>query len=56
VSVSTKTPLTIYGATFIEELDVSCIASKIDTINLAGAYSSVLGASLKTFNMGVPIV
>ena len=55
VSVSTKTPLTIYGATFIEELDVSCIASKIDTINLAGAYSSVLGASLKVFNMGIPI-
>ena len=55
VSVSTKTPLTIYGATFIEELDVSCIASKIDTVNLAGAYSNVLGASIKVLNMGIPI-
>ena len=56
VSLSTKTPLTFYGATFIEDLDMSCVASKIDTVNLGGAYSNVLGASIKTLNIGIPII
>ena len=56
VSISTKTPLYLYGATQIEELDLSCLSSGIDSANLGGSYSSVTGASLKTLNIGCPIV
>ena len=49
---STKEPFVIYGANNIEKLDISCIASGIDTVGLAGSYSSTLGACIKELNIG----
>lgn len=50
-----KDPTHIYGATFIEELDLSCFAQKLETLTMTGAYDSVLGAPIKKLNVGIPI-
>ena len=47
-----KVPFFIFGASYIEDLDLSCIAGGIDGIDFRGAYSDVLGASIKTLNVG----
>lgn len=49
---STKEPFVIYGANNIAKLDLSCFATGIDTIGLAGSYSDVLGACIKELNVG----
>ena len=49
-----KDPTHIYGATFIEELDLSCFAQKLETLTLTGAYDEVLGAPIKKLNIGIP--
>lgn len=60
LSLQPKVPFNIYGATAIEELDLSCMATGagngFDTLELNGAYSDVLGASIKTLNIGSAIV
>lgn len=53
---STKAPIHIYGANFMENIDMSDIAIGIDALDLTGTYSSVLGAPLKVLNIGTPIV
>ena len=56
ITMQTKNPFHIYGATYIQDIDLSCVAANIDSGNIAGAYSSVLGSSIKTFNIGCPII
>lgn len=53
-SFNVKDPTHIFGATFIEKLDVSCIARSLSIFSLAGAYDNVLGAPIKELNMGIP--
>ena len=52
LSFSNKVPTKILGATYIEELNVSCLASRIDLLDIKGAYSAVNGASIKNINVG----
>lgn len=52
---STKAPIHIYGANFMESIDMSEIAGGIDGLDLTGTYSDVLGAPLKELNIGTPI-
>lgn len=52
---STKAPIHIYGANFMETIDMSEIAGGIDGLDLTGTYSDVLGAPLKELNIGTPI-
>lgn len=52
LSFSNKVPTKILGATYIEKLDVSCLASRIDLLDIKGAYSAVNGASIKEINVG----
>ena len=52
ISFSNKVPTKILGATYIEKLDVSCLASRIDLLDIKGAYSSVNGASIREINVG----
>ena len=54
-SFSVKDPSHIYGATFIEELDVSCFAQKLSSLTLGGAYDRVLGAPIKVLIAGIPM-
>lgn len=49
---SVKDPTHIYGATFIEELDVSCFADKISALDVTLAYDNTLGAPIKVLNVG----
>lgn len=49
---ATKEPLVIYGANYIESLDMQCFSTGLDTINLAGSYSDTLGASIKELLLG----
>lgn len=49
-----KDPTHIYGATFIEELDVSCFAKRLGVFTLGAAYDEVLGAPIKVLNVGIP--
>lgn len=53
---STKAPMHVYGANFMEQIDMSDIAIGIDALDLTGTYSQVLGAPLKVLNIGTPIV
>lgn len=55
IAFNKKDPTHIYGATFIEELDLSCFAQKLETLTLTGAYDNVLGAPIKKLNIGIPI-
>ena len=52
---STKAPIHIYGANFMETVDMSDIATGIDGLDLTGTYSDVLGAPLRELNVGTPL-
>ena len=53
-SFAVKDPSHIFGATFIEELDLSSLSTGLTSLTLGGAYDKVLGASIKVLNVGVP--
>lgn len=53
---SAKDPAHIYGATFVEEIDVSCLAKSLNSINLSSCYDAVLGAPVKSVNVGIPYI
>lgn len=55
VTFQAKTPTYIYGANFIEKLDLSVIAPTLARVTLGGAYDKVLGAPIKELNVGCPI-
>ena len=59
IGSNTKNPILIYGANFMEEIDLSEIAHGLDGISLGGendgVYSEVLGSPLKRLNLGVQI-
>lgn len=55
VTFQAKTPTYIYGANFIEKLDLSVIAPTLARITLGGAYDKVLGAPIKELNVGCNI-
>lgn len=55
VTFQAKTPTYIYGANFIEKLDLSVIASTLARVSLGGSYDKVLGAPIKELNVGCPI-
>ena len=50
---NTKNPVTVYGANFMEEIDLSEIALGFDGVTLDGAYSEVLGSPIKRINVGI---
>lgn len=52
---NTKNPIDIYGANFMEEIDLSEIALGFDGIELNGIYSDVLGSPLKKLNVGTAL-
>ena len=52
---STKAPIHIYGANFMESIDMRDIAGGIDALDLTSTYSAVLGAPLKTLLIGTNI-
>ena len=52
---NTKNPVTIYGANFMEEIDLSEIALGLDGVTLDGVYSEVLGSPLKRINVGTSL-
>lgn len=51
---SAKDPSYIYGGTFIEEIDLSCMAEKLKAVDFSLCYDSVLGAPIKKLNIGLP--
>jgi hypothetical protein len=51
----TKNPVTVYGANFMEEIDLTEIAHGLDGITLDGVYSEVLGSPLKRLSVGVDL-
>ena len=53
---STKAPIHIYGANFMESIDMRDIATGIDGLDLTSTYSEVLGAPLKELLVGTPII
>lgn len=53
---STKAPIHIYGANFMESIDMSDLATGIDALDITGTYSDVLGAPLRELNVGTPII
>jgi len=52
---NTKNPVTVYGANFMEEIDLSEIALGLDGVTLDGAYSEVLGSPIKRINVGIAV-
>ena len=52
---NTKNPILVYGANFMEEIDLSEIALGLDGVTLDGIYSEVLGSPLKRINVGTPL-
>jgi hypothetical protein len=54
-SFDKKVPLYLYGATYIEELDLSCFARGLDGLELGGSYSEVEGAPIKVLNIGTKL-
>ena len=52
---NTKNPITIFGANFMESIDLSQIATGFDGVELNGIYSEVLGSPLKSLNVGTPL-
>ena len=54
-SFSAKDPTWIYGGLFIEELDLSCFAKTMSTVDVSRCYDNILGANIKTLNIGVPL-
>lgn len=55
VTTSPKTPIYIYGAPYIQELDLSAFAASISIVNLSGCYSEESGSNLRTLTLGVPL-
>jgi hypothetical protein len=47
--------MAIYGAKNIQELKLGGLADALATITVTGAYSDVLGASLKTLDLGTTL-
>lgn len=54
-SFQSKNPTYIYGANFIERLDLTVIASALARISLGGSYDKILGASLKELDLGIVV-
>lgn len=52
-NLNTKAPFFIYGANFMERIDLSEIATGLDTVDINGVYSEELGSPLKELNIGV---
>jgi hypothetical protein len=52
---NTKNPILVYGANFMEEIDLSDIALGLDGVALDGVYSDVLGSPLKKINVGTAL-
>jgi hypothetical protein len=52
---NTKNPIVIYGANFMETIDLSDLATGFDGVELNGVYSEVLGSPLKNLNVGTPL-
>ena len=52
-NLNTKAPFFVYGANFMETINLSEIADGLDTIDINGVYSDVLGSPLKELNIGV---
>lgn len=50
--MNTKNPFHVYGANYMETIDLSQIATGLDAIDCSGVYSSVLGSPLKTIIIG----
>lgn len=55
VTFQAKTPTYIYGANFIEKLDLSVIAPTLARVSLGGSYDKVLGAPIKELNLGCAV-
>ena len=53
--MNTKNPFHIYGANYVESIDLSQIAKGLDSVDFSGVYSEVLGSPLKTINIGTDI-
>lgn len=53
-SFSTKDPSYIYGGTFIESIDLSCLSEKLKAADFSLCYDDVLGAPIKQLNVGLP--
>lgn len=52
---SAKDPTWIYGGSFIEELDLSCFAKTMATVDVSRCYDSILGANIKKLNLGIAL-
>ena len=53
--MNTKNPFHIYGANYIESIDLTQIANGLDSIDFSGVYSEVLGSPLKNINIGTAL-
>ena len=53
-SFTTKNPVKIYGANFIEELDLSSVVRRATDVKIDNSYDEVLGAPIRVLNIGVP--
>lgn len=53
IGSNTKNPITIYGSTYMEEIDLSEISGGLDGVSLGSVYSEELGSPLKKLNLGV---
>ena len=51
---SAKDPSYIYGGTFIESIDLSCLSEKLKAADFSLCYDEVLGAPIKQLNVGLP--
>ena len=54
-NLNTKAPFFVYGANFMETINLSEIATGLDAVDVNGCYSDVLGSPLKEINIGVPL-
>lgn len=52
--LSAKDPAYIYGGTFIEEIDLSCMSQKLKAADFSLCYDDVLGAPIKKLSVGLP--
>ena len=52
-NLNTKAPFFVYGANFMEEINLSELATGLDGVQIDGVYSEVLGSPLKVLNIGV---
>ena len=54
-NLNTKVPFFVYGANFMEVIDLSEIATGLDAVQVTGCYSEILGSPLKEINIGIPV-